>query len=566
MQHQNIPLNQLVQSKQNVRRTNAKEGIEGLAASIEAQGLLQNLSVRPQGDKFEVIAGQRRLLALQSLSKAKKIAKDFPVPCSVIGEASDATAISLAENQMREAMHPDDQFEAFNALVLAGTPVEDVAAKFGVSPTVVRQRMKLAAVSPKLRAKFRDGELTLDQMMGFTVSDSHERQEEVWDTLKDSYEPDGNDIRRLLTEETVSADDGIAKFVGVKAYEKAGGVVIRDLFDDENEGYLADSLLLNSLAQAKLEQEAEKVKAEGWAWVKIELQRDYDPSYGRVYPIRDDQDEDFDEDEEVEETPDRYSEEDMARAGCIVSINHDGMYVLRGYVKPEDMPKSERRTSSGDKAKGEFSAPLIEELTAHKTAAIRAELVKQPGIALVCLAYSLALNAFYYGGGNAMQIHGNGRNLEDTSDKDECTAHAELEAAYAAWEKKLPKDEAKLFNWLLGQDEETIRDLTVFCAATTVDAVVSNRQSTAFNTSDLDHADVLAKTLGLDMAKYWSPTADGFISKMKKGEMVRALNEAGMSGEATKVTKLAKAAAITTTARALDGMRWLPKTLQVVGQ
>ena len=61
----NIPLNKLVPSKANVRRTGAKDGLAELAASIAAHGLRQNLNVRPveSSDTFEVVAGARRLAA-----------------------------------------------------------------------------------------------------------------------------------------------------------------------------------------------------------------------------------------------------------------------------------------------------------------------------------------------------------------------------------------------------------------------------------------------------------------------------------------------------------------------
>jgi len=78
MNIQLIPLAQLVPSPLNVRKTGTKTGIEALAASIIAHGLLQNLQVRPgKGDTFEVLAGGRRFAALNLLAKQKKIAGDF---------------------------------------------------------------------------------------------------------------------------------------------------------------------------------------------------------------------------------------------------------------------------------------------------------------------------------------------------------------------------------------------------------------------------------------------------------------------------------------------------------
>jgi ParB-like nuclease domain len=118
MTTQTIALSQLVPSPDNVRKT--KTGIEGLAANIEALGLLQNLQVRPANGKgFEVVAGGRRLAALQLLAKRKKIAPDHPVMCE-IRDGAIAVEISLAENEMREAMHPADQFEAFKKLAGRG--------------------------------------------------------------------------------------------------------------------------------------------------------------------------------------------------------------------------------------------------------------------------------------------------------------------------------------------------------------------------------------------------------------------------------------------------------------
>src|SRR5271154_2431700 len=158
-----IALTDLIPSPANVRKTGAANGIAELAASIEAHGLLQNLQVRTGASgKYEGVAGGRRLAALKLLAKRKALAKDAPIGCNVLS-GEDAAEISLAENEMRQAMHPADQFAAFKALIDAGQGIEDVAARFGVTPTVVRQRMKLASVSPKLMALYRKAEMTLDQ-------------------------------------------------------------------------------------------------------------------------------------------------------------------------------------------------------------------------------------------------------------------------------------------------------------------------------------------------------------------------------------------------------------------
>ena len=75
--HQLIPLNRLVVSRLNVRRTDRKADIDALAASIAAHGLLQNLTVAATAtDKYEVVAGSRRLAALKALEFSETAAPD----------------------------------------------------------------------------------------------------------------------------------------------------------------------------------------------------------------------------------------------------------------------------------------------------------------------------------------------------------------------------------------------------------------------------------------------------------------------------------------------------------
>ena len=72
-------------------------------------------------------------------------------------------------------------------------------------------------------------------------------------------------ILRALSKGQVRSDDRRAVFVGAKAYQEAGGVIIRDLFDTEGGGFFADAGLLNRVAREKLQRHADKVTAEGLA-------------------------------------------------------------------------------------------------------------------------------------------------------------------------------------------------------------------------------------------------------------------------------------------------------------
>ena len=219
-----IPFNKLVLAQENVRRVKAGVSIEDLADDIAYRGLLQNLNVRPVLDEagqetgmFAVPAGGRRYRALDLLVRRKRLAKTAPVPCNVREADSPITAEddSYAENVRRIDLHPLDQFRAFQRFVELGQGVEEIAARHFVTPVVVRQRLRLAAVSPKLLDVYAEDGMTLDQLMAFTVNGDHVRQEQVWEDLQRAYNKEPHYIRRLLTESTVAATDRRAVFVGV---------------------------------------------------------------------------------------------------------------------------------------------------------------------------------------------------------------------------------------------------------------------------------------------------------------------------------------------------------------
>lgn len=200
-----VPLNKLILSQANVRRIKAGVSIENLAEDIARRGLLQSLAVRPvldgEGQEtglYDVPAGGRRFEALKLLAKQKRLSKTVRVPCIVRNDGI-AEEDSLAENTMREALHPLDQFRAFKALREHGMGDEEIAARFFATPAVVRQRLKLVAASPKLLELYAAGELSLEQLMAFCVTDDHARQEAVWEAVGRHYNKEPFCIRRLLT-------------------------------------------------------------------------------------------------------------------------------------------------------------------------------------------------------------------------------------------------------------------------------------------------------------------------------------------------------------------------------
>ncbi len=386
-----IPFNKLVLSQSNVRRIKAGVSIEELAEDIARRTLLQSLSVRAvvgadgrETGMYEVPAGGRRFRALELLVKQKRLAKTAPVPC-VVRSTDDVSAEedSLAENVQRVALHPLDQFRAFQTLREQGPGEEEIAARFFVPVGVVRQRLRLAAVSPKLHDVYAEDGMTLEQLMAFSVTSDHARQEQVWESLARSYGKEPYQIRRMLTEGAVRASDKRAQFVGVEAYEQAGGVVLRDLFQQDDGGWLQDPALLDRLVAQKLAREAGPIVAEGWRWVEVAPDFPYGHSNGlrrisgdtpaltddeqatcdalreemdRLYAEHEGEDLPEDADarlgeietvlEAFQNRPMRYDPAEIARAGAFVSLDGSGtLRIERGYVRPEDEPAPEPEVS-----------------------------------------------------------------------------------------------------------------------------------------------------------------------------------------------------------------------------
>lgn len=392
-----IPFNKLVLSQQNVRKIKAGVSIEDLAEDIAHRGLLTSLTVRSELDGegketgiYRIPAGGRRYRALERLVAQKRLAKTAGVPCIVSKGETLEVEDSLAENIQRVSLHPLDQFRAFQTLRKQGLGEEEIAARFFVSVATVRQRLRLASVSPRLLDLYLGDEITLEQIMAFSITNDHVRQEQVWDTVSRSHSREPYYIRRLLTETAIRANDRRAVYVGIEAYEAAGGVTMRDLFDQDHGGWLQDPALLEQLVLEKLKADAETIRvSEGWKWVEAA----FDFPYGHTSGLRrfygeqaemteeelarydatraeyDKLDAEYEEADEYSEATERKLEElgseldrlndrpyvfdphEVSRGGLFVSLGASGeLKIARGFVRPEDEPRDEtaRSADAGD--------------------------------------------------------------------------------------------------------------------------------------------------------------------------------------------------------------------------
>jgi len=609
----------------NVRKI-PRMSIPELAASIQRVGLLQNLIVIAAANDghYEVVAGGRRLAALKLLAKKHRIPKEWEVPCLLVADGTARTA-SLTENVQREAMHPADQFEAFAALVAEGRPIEDIAADFSVTPLVVQRRLKLANVSPRLIADYRADAVSLDQLMALAITDDHTAQESAFYDAP-TWQRHPSNLRDRLTEREIDAHrHPLVRFVGLDTYERAGGGVRRDLFAEGDAGvYLTDAALLERLAQDKLAGIAAEVRSEGWAWVdatpsvthadlhafqraprerreptKREAQRieklqvkmqEVGEALDAALDAEDEQKADALQEEgeaqgeqlqALEDGLQNYSPSVKTAAGAIVTIDRNGEAVIhRGLLREADAKAlrtlerlrqgfAEGEAENDDEGEGEeppksaaMSDRLAQRLSAHRTAALQIEVARHPQVALAASVHGMVqtvLQESHYGQDMPLGVRLTVQDrLEGMApDWSESSATMALRELQQAWGGKLPEDSAELFAALLAMEQGELVKLLAVCVASTVDVVTPRA-------TPRQPGGELAQAVGLDMAAWWQPTAEGYFKHIPKAAILQAVSEYAPE-HATRLAKLKKADIASEAERLADGTGWTPAIFKAEG-
>jgi ParB family transcriptional regulator, chromosome partitioning protein len=595
-----VPLNRLALWDGNVRKTDIKVGIDELSQSIKAHGLLQSLVVRKgKRGKFEIVAGQRRYLALKHLADHGDLVKDCSIPCALANEELDASEISLAENVVRAPMHPADQFEAFRAIIDSGATVADVAARFGIAETTVGKRLKLARLSSVILDAYRQGDIDLEVAQAFTVSDDCEAQERVFAELSDwNRRPDT--IRRALTAADIPTSDKRVRLVGIDAYRDAGGLIRQDLFDDDGSGYLTDTTLLDRLVNEKLETIRTEVSTEGWAWAETAADTDYGffSVFKRLHPRVEFSESDQLEHDQLSQEYDRLADSDenhdqrlaeiesrlealsgaseiwpaetLAVAGAIITIDYDGdVRIERGLVRKEDAHKliddTDESAASGKVGlphPGGLSPRLVQDLTAQRSAAIGAELLQRPDVALAAVVHAFVLDTFYVGHGteSALKISARKSGLSDAiANPNECNGLRAIEQECQRVRDRLPDNPQELWDCLLERSRDELLEMLALVAATTVDAM--QRKGDSLQATRLQHAKHLGHALQLNMSTWFNPTAENYFGRVTRDQILAAIDEAkGSHGPALE--KLKKSQLAARAEQMLAGTSWLPELLR----
>jgi ParB family transcriptional regulator, chromosome partitioning protein len=367
MQLTTVPLSALLAPKSNPRTTYDNVQIAGLAQSIRADGVLQNLLVRPEGEKFRVVAGKRRYLALHLLKKEKVIDGTYPVPVDIREGLEDADLLRIAtvENIQREQLPPMDEAEAFARMLKDGALIEDVAAKAGVSAQTVKRRVALASLSNEAKGAVRDGTITLAVAEALTLGTA-EQQRAMLADFEEDYLPDADEIRAMLVGEKPSVATAIFPA------DQYTGTLTADLFSDEETTFFDDVDQFMALQKEAVEALADRHRQTA-AWAEILYT--FSPPWWQY-------------DGAAEGEP----------AGVVIHLHPSGAVEVReGLTKhevQEAVVEATRETPVAPKAKPErpaFNAPLMRYVAHQKSAAVQAALLQNPRKAKEVAAWLLLL-------------------------------------------------------------------------------------------------------------------------------------------------------------------------------
>jgi ParB family transcriptional regulator, chromosome partitioning protein len=373
-----VPLNRLKFGQEdgagiNARVTGRDDGIAELAANIHARGQIENLVVKACGAGFYSVSnGNRRLAAFHMIYGAES---GEPIRCT-LRDVDEAGAFedSLTTAVTAKQLHPVDQYEAFARLRdRGGKSSEEIARVYGMTEREVDQALALGHLSPNVRDAWRKGEIKAMAAKAFTLADSHKAQDEALAQLRADFENgfghdlDDNDVKEILKVDTEAG--ALVEFVGIEAYVARGGKVTPDLFGTDHK--VSDVKLAGKMAEEKLAEECKKLKDAGWGFAVTRASvRNTHWDYGRLKaegePTEDEQgrldaletifkqaNDEYDRPAFKEMTGPQqrayldhrelnrtiklraYTPAMMAKAGCFVELNHEGMLQIEyGRIKP----------------------------------------------------------------------------------------------------------------------------------------------------------------------------------------------------------------------------------------
>jgi len=164
-----LPLALIRPNPDQPRRYFDEEALAELAASIKKQGLLQPLLVRPRGEGYELVAGERRYRAAQMAGLA-----EVPV---VVRELDDRTALELAlvENLQREDLNPLEEAQGYQRLVDMGYSQAEIAEAVGKARSTVTNSLRLLQLDEAGRDALLEGNISAGHARALLMAPPEER-------------------------------------------------------------------------------------------------------------------------------------------------------------------------------------------------------------------------------------------------------------------------------------------------------------------------------------------------------------------------------------------------------
>ena len=518
MKLQHIELSNLKLSPVNVRKRGAEDELGELIASIRSLGVIQPLLVRPNCDGFEVIAGQRRLLACQALQA--ETGNFGPVPCALLENGDDAAALeaSLAENVARLPMDEIDQYEAFAALVAQGRSVAEIAGQFGVTELLVKRRLAIASLIPPVLKAYREGEIEPETIQQLTMATP--KQQKAWLKLfrdPDEYAPTGRRLKAWLFGAEIPVSSAIFP------PEKYNGNIVSDLFGEER--YFDDAEKFWKLqTEAVIHRQAAYLE-EGWDDVVIMEIGAHFHQYDKVKRGR-------------------------TKGGkvYIACASNGEIAFHEGWLEAKEAERRDRKAAAGDagetagdknQARAELTSAAMRYVDLHRQNAVRAELLKSPQLAIRLLVASLVSRDGLWDARS--QIQGAQRNE---------AINVSLEASKAVTVLATERENLRVLMGLPQEDSEALRKRDAASAPALLARLLQLTDAEILRVLTFITAggvpagsasvEILGHLLAVDMDQWWTPD-DAFFDLLRDKPAINAMLEE-VAGKQTAGIHLAETA------------------------
>jgi len=539
-----VPLGQLSVDAVNVRK-HGRGAEPAFTASIRDKGVIEPLIVRKNGKGYTVTNGSKRFDALvwlrdkKETSQGTAVTTEFPVPVIVRDETDEeARDTSLITNIVRAGMHPADRYEAFAQLQAGGMTPAAIGLRYALKEKEVKQVLALGRLAPPIREAWRKGDIEDEDVSAFTLEPDHDRQAEIFKSLKKRSGLHSYAIRRAIVGEQDDRDR-LLKYVGIDAYVKAGGTVVEDLFtrdDDKESGAIpTDDKLLRKLADEKFAARVEAIKKEGWAWVDTADNLGQNATHW-----------DYERGGK-----DKVSAKRRAETGVLLRFDFNGNLVTHyGVVKPSQKKAAEKKKARAEgKPTSEISGAMAHRLSVMLTASAAKALPTAPDLAFAVAIAALMTNEY---GGSAVQLKANGMLSHERIDAD-----ADFTLLLKQVLKKTPKERMDMFASIVGG----ALDFQGHSAAALpygpgVDDLDDDK--TAVAVCDL----IPAKAMNAELKKAFAHEAKDYFGGVSKELIWQAVHDSMGQDHAAKVAQMKKGEAVTFAVANVVKTGWLPPELR----